>query len=234
MVEARRARPLSAPEVALGHFCSNLSLGLHALAQPLTIVRASLFDGYTDRMSRGELLQLAGTLSLEVERVCSIFSCLQQLVHIEGIKPRLGAIAILPLLVDAVDAVELLFKKSGVVLSSVLPDSCSSVLANKERTLEALSSVILVAHALSSAGETVELIVTPYSKAIQVVIQNINVEAKALSAQASLSLACAGANLLSQQAKFSWRLEPFRVEICFNQVVGGSLEETDKGFPQGL
>ena len=218
MIEKSRVGETTASETSTEYFCSNLSLGLHAVAQPLTIVRASLVKSYTNRMTREELQELTGTLAFEVERVCALFSCLQQLVHIESTKPHLSALPILPLLTYAAEGVDLIYNKSDMLLSSVLPDSCETIVANRERTIEALSGILLIAHSLSHSKETVELIVSPSLKTVRVVVQNVNTQVSALNAQASLNLAVAGANIRSLGATLSWSFQPFRVEMDFQKA----------------
>jgi hypothetical protein len=169
-------------------------------------------------MTRVEIQELASSLSLEVERACGFFGCLQQLVHIESKKPTLRPTAIVPLLVFAADGIDLLYKKSGMFLSSVLPDSCEDILANRERTLVALSIVLLVAHTLSRTGETIELIASSSPRTVQIVVQNVTSRVHALNAQTSLNLALAGANMRSQGVIFSWSLKPFKVEMEFQKV----------------
>jgi hypothetical protein len=112
----------SNPSPALEILCSNLSHGIHAAAQPLTILLASLSKAHTDRMSTEELRELTASSSEEVQRVCTLFSYLQELVIAESIKPKLSATAILPLLASAVEGVQLLFHKQGILLSSTVPE----------------------------------------------------------------------------------------------------------------
>ena len=133
---------------ALETLCSNLSQGLHAAAQPLTVLLASLSKAHTDQMSTEELRELTASSSDEVQRVCTLFSYLQELVVAESIKPKLSATAILPLLGSAVEGVQLLFHQQGIILSSTLSATCPLVLINGPRTLRALSSVLLTVHAL--------------------------------------------------------------------------------------
>jgi hypothetical protein len=195
-------------------FCRNLSQGIHAAAQPLAILRASLDNSYTDRMSTEELRELAANSTLEVERVCTLFSCLQQFVSIESIKPQLSEEPISPLLANLVDGVKLLFEEDGMFLNSMVPDTCKPVLINRARTLQALSSALLVAHAVSRPQETVELIASPSSTdAVLVVVRNMHSNVDALNAEQSLSMALAEANMRSQQASFCWNLQPFNVQI---------------------
>jgi len=205
------------PRSASESLCFNFSQGMHAAAQPLAILRASLDTSYTDQMTREELRELAARSAKEVERVCTLFSCLQQLVSTESIKPQLSEMPILPLLEHVADGVKLLFEQNGVVLNSILPDTCRSVLANRARTLQALSNVLLVAHAVSRAQDTVELIAVSTSPSpVRVVVRNSQLYINAMNAEHRLSMALAEANMRSQQAEFTFSLQPFSVEIDFS------------------
>jgi len=194
--------------------CSNLSQGLHAAAQPLTILRASLSNPDTDRMSAGELRELAAISAVEVERVCKLFNYLRELVRAENTKPHLSSTPILAFLAHVVDGVRLLCEEDGILLNSIVPDACQPVFIDRERTLQALSSVLLIAYGASQAKDTVEVIVTsPTLNTVQIVVQNPNSRVEAINSEARLNLALAEANIRSQQANFSWSLEPFCVRI---------------------
>lgn len=195
-------------------FCLNLSQGLHAAAQPLTILRASLSNPDTDRMSARELKELTAISAVEVERVCKLFDYLRDLVRTENTKAHLSLTPILPLLADVIDGVKLLCKKSGILLNSNMSVTCPPVLIDRARTFQALSSVLLIAHEVSQAQDTVEVIVTsPALNAVQVVVRSLNSRAESMNAEARLDLALAEVNIRSQQANFSWSLEPFNVQI---------------------
>ena len=194
--------------------CSNLSQGLHAAAQPLTILRASLSNPDTDQMSAGELRELMATSAAEVERVCKLFSYLRELVRAENTVPHLSQTPILALLAEVVDGVKLLYEEDGILLNSTAPDTCQSVFIDRARTLQALSSVLLIAHGISQTQDTVEVTVTsPTVNTVQVAVRNLNSHVKPINAEARLGLALAEANIRSQQANFSWCPGPFSVRI---------------------
>jgi hypothetical protein len=186
---------------------------LHAAAQPLAILRASLGGDHTDRLTADELRELVVASGVEVERVCTLFSGLQQLVSTESIKPHLSAIQIAPMLVHVAEGVDLLFKDNGMLLSLELPETCLPVLIDSARTQQALSSVLLVAHSVSRAPDTVELIASPIAAGFRVVVRNLNSQVGAVSAEARLGMAIAETSFRSQQAVFSWSLKPFNVQI---------------------
>ena len=194
--------------------CSNLSQGLHAAAQPLAVLRAGLSNLDTDRMSVGELRELTAISATEVERVCTLFSYLRELVRAESTKPELSATPILALLAHVVDGVKLLYEEDGIILNSIVPDTCPPVFIDRTRTIQALSSVLLIAHGVSRAQDTVEVIVTsPTENAVRVVVRNFNSRVESFNAEARLSMALAEANIRSQQANFSWCPQPFSVRI---------------------
>jgi hypothetical protein len=193
--------------------CSNLAQGIHAAAQPLAVLLASLSKDYTDRMNADELRELTASSAAEVKRVCTLFSCLQELVMAESIKPQLSPTPLVPLLAYAADGVNLLFQQDGISLRSVLPDDCPPVLIHRARTLQALSRVLLIVHGLSRAQDTVELIASASANVVQITIQNLNLSAAMINAEARLSMAVAEANMRSQQAGLSVTLRPFTVCI---------------------
>jgi hypothetical protein len=205
----RSSESSSASEI----LCSNLAQGIHAAAQPLAVLLASLSKDYTDRMNTDELRELTASSAAEIKRVCTLFSCLQQLVLAESIKPQLSPTPLLPLLAYAADGVNLLFQQDGICLRSVLPDTCPPVLIHRSRTLQALSRVLLIVHGLSRAQDTVELIASAFADGVQIVIQNLNLSADPINAETRLSMAVAEANMRSQQARLSLILQPFTVCI---------------------
>jgi hypothetical protein len=209
------------PKSASETLCLNLARGLHAAAQPLAILRAGLDKSYIDTMNAQELRELAASSALEVERVCSLFSWLRQLVSVESIKPHLAETPLPPLLANAADGVNLLFERDGMTLRSTMPAGCSQVFISRERTLQALSSVLLVAHSVSHPRDTIDLTASsPSSHAARIVVQNTHSYVDALNAEQSFCMALAETNMRSQEASLSWSLRPFGVQIELPQAPG--------------
>jgi hypothetical protein len=122
--------------------------------------------------------------------------------------------SILPILDHVTGGVNLLFEQDGIFLTSKVDDSCQPVLINRARTLQALSSVLLIAHGVSGFRDTVELIASPsISHGVQIIVRNVNSCIDAMKAEANLGMALAEANIRSQHAKLSWSLRPFIVQI---------------------
>lgn len=218
MSDGTRGSKPTQPEAALRALCANLSKGLHAVAQPLAILRASLGSDIAGSMNPMELRQLAESSASEVERVCELFSCMQQLVHLEAASARLSATQILPLLAEAAQGVDLLFEEDGMALRSSMPQDCDPVLIDKRRTMQALSSVLLTAHSVSQSPDTVELIASPRADGVRVVVRNPASRLEGMKTEWSLNMALAEANLRSQNTGFSWNLSPFHVQMDFRKA----------------
>jgi hypothetical protein len=151
---------------------------------------------------------------MEVMQLCTLFKCMRELVIAESDEPELSAMPILPLLVRVMDGVNLLYIKDGMLLSLMMPDTCQPVLIDRERTLDALTTVLLIAHGMSRAQDTIELIASSRSaKVVQVIVRNVKSYAPEMNAEASLGMALAESNIRSQKAKFSLSLQPFSVQI---------------------
>jgi hypothetical protein len=213
MISNSRPRESSAPKSASENLCSNLTRGMHAAAQPLTVLLASLSKGLTDGMDADELRELTASSAVQVQRVCTLFDCLQELVISESIKPRLSPTPILPLLDQLAQRVNLLFQHDGISLSATVPDTCQPAFIDRARTLQALSTVLGTAHAVSTPGDTVELIASSSADGVRIVVRNLSSSIDLLNADASLSIAVAEAKMRSQHAGFSWSLRPFTVQI---------------------
>lgn len=214
MTSKRETSESSVQRSALKNLCSNLAVGLHAAAQPLTILRANLDRCQSDRRIVSESRELVEDSVMEVMQLCTLFKCMRELVIAESDEPELSAMPILPLLVRVMDGVNLLYIKDGMLLSLMMPDTCQPVLIDRERTLDALTTVLLIAHGMSRAQDTIELIASSRSaKVVQVIVRNVKSYAPEMNAEASLGMALAESNIRSQKAKFSLSLQPFSVQI---------------------
>jgi hypothetical protein len=213
MISNRRAVSTEVPPAASETILSQLLQGMHSTAQPLTILLASLSNANTDQMNTVELRRLTESSAVQVQRVCTLFRYLQQLILVETTKARLCSTPILPLVAHVVEGVDLLFRKAGVSLSLSMPGRCQPVLIDRARTIQALTSVLLIAHAVSRAADTVDLILASTPDMVQIMIRNLNSRATRMNAEGSLSMAVVEANICSQQAGFSLTLQPFEVQV---------------------
>jgi signal transduction histidine kinase len=199
--------------------CASLAQGLHAAAQPLTILLAGLGQSNTRGMQTEELRELTASSAVEVQRVCALFHGLQQLVVAESIPPSLSLTRFPPLLLHVAEGIGLLLEQDGMHLKTVLPETCPPLLLDRERTAQALANVLLAAHAVARPHDTVEAAVScPGAHIVRVVIRNDAAGSDTMPAACGLGMAVAEANIRSQRGLFSWSLRPFRVLIELRQA----------------
>ena len=215
MIDGSTSGEPAAPGSAFATLCSNMSQGLHAAAQPLSILRASLGGGLADRLNIEELRELTASSAVEVERVCRIFSLLQHLLSAESTKPLLTATPILPLLADATEGVIRMFEEGGMSIGTEVAEACPLALINGTKTLQALSCILLAAYAVSRAGDTIELISSSSPDTVQVIVRNLDSEVDAVAAEVRLSMALAEANIRCQRGILTWIPRPFSAQIEF-------------------
>jgi hypothetical protein len=197
----------------LNALCSNLSEILHAAAQPLTILRASFYEGSTDRMTLEDLREQAARSAREIERVCVFFGFLQELAQIESNRPQLSPTELAPLVDHVVEGVGLLFAKERVHISVNVPSTCGFVLVDPERTSRALLSILLIAHSVSRPTDSVELIASDRNSAIQLIVRNARGNGDAMKVESRIGMNIAQTNFESQRAVLSWCPQPFGVLI---------------------
>jgi hypothetical protein len=174
---------------------------------------ASLCKGHTDGLNVDELRALTARSAIEVQRVCGLFSGLQELVIAESSMPDLSETVIASLLAEVVDGMSQLFENDGMRLCSTVKDACAPVLIDRARTYQALSSVLLVSHTLASPRDSIGLVTSPSRRGIEIEVRNPGSFRQACSPEANLGMALAEANIRSQQGGFWWGLQPFTVRI---------------------
>lgn len=196
-----------------GMLISSLLDGMHAAAQPLTLLRACLSKEHTRSMSQGELRKLVIQSADEVERLCSLFSYMQQLIVIESSKPKILSEQLTALFSQVIEGIELIFKESEMHLLCTMPISCPNIFIDGSRTRQALTSVLQVVHSISKISDTIEVVATCSAEIVRVTVANSQSFVPTLKTEARFRLALAEANIRSQQGRFTWRLQPFSAEI---------------------
>jgi signal transduction histidine kinase len=193
--------------------CNNLMEGMHSAAQPLAILRARFYPDYIETMDKGQLRELALSASSQVERLCTLFNYLQQLLAAASTEPKLAPADIATLVENTVEGVELFFLDSKMAIRSTVPAESGLVMADKSRTQQALSAVVLIAHHLSAAGQTVEVSVMPTPDAVEVNVLNSASTIDVMTGESKLGMAVAETHIRSQGGDFAFSLHPLQISI---------------------
>jgi hypothetical protein len=207
------SQELEIPSAAEGEerarFLGNMSEGLHALAQPLTILRTSVMASAApgvDALKQRRYLDLS---SQQIERACDLFEILQDLVIASQIEADHASIELADLLSAVAKSQRAALEASGVELRMVAPSGLPAVLGDATRTLQALSAALKLAASVSSAGDVVELVVSTRRQCVELIIRTDRVHGRPLNSSERLSLTLAQANILSQRGAYEYTEDPF-------------------------
>jgi hypothetical protein len=201
------------PSVAEGEerarFLANMSEGLHAMAQPLTILRSSVAASAApgvDALKQRRYLDLS---SQQIERACCLFEFLQDFVIASQIEADCVPIELADLLASVANDQRAALEASGIELSVVTPSGLPTVMGDVTRTRQALSAGLKFAASVSVAGDVVELLASASHGHVELIIRNDRVHGRPLNSSERLSLSLAEANILSQQGEYEYAEDPF-------------------------
>jgi hypothetical protein len=215
-----RSDPLeNGPSIAvrddeLGRFCATMAEGLHALAQPLTILRSTVAASIAPSVTPAGQQRYLELSTQHVERTCSLFECLQELVIASQTEAECGPYELPELLAPVIEDQEAALRSSEIELRVTAPDALPPVRGDAARTLQALFAALKIAASVSSAGDVIELPVTARDGLVELNIQNKRIHGRRLNSSERLSLALAETNIRSQRGQYEWAEDPFRVSMA--------------------
>lgn len=215
------AAPHDISQPAFDAFCANLLKGLHAAAQPLTILRAGLSADCTGRMNLADLREMTDTAAGEIDRLCELFSNLKQLIQAERFPANCTEIALMPLLEKTL--LELRQQIPNLQLS--VPESLPPILAEPKDAAQVLTLALRTARAVSDNEGTLELDARPADNTVEIIVRNPSLNLHALTAEYSLAVALAEARMHSQGGSLHCALKPFSVTITFRIAHTENKEE---------
>lgn len=214
------AAPRPADGLSTADFCANLSCGLHALAQPLSVLRSVLDQNYIEELASEDLKDTVALAAREVERSCRIFSCLQQLLRIERAQAEIAACDLGLIAVRAAADVALLFTDSEMRLKTELEADSPRVQMDPEWTLQALTGLLLAVHSVARAQDTVAIEVVQAAAGVaRLAVKVVDFDLDVVSQDFGLHLALAEAAMRGQRAGFRLLQKPFAVEMEFQHAL---------------
>jgi hypothetical protein len=192
-------------------FLANMAEGLHTLAQPLTILRASVNASAMPNLNPAKQQHYLEISLQQIERACVVFDSLQELVIASQAQGHRAAIDLPALVARAVDLRRTTFQASGVEIRMIEQDWLPYAFGDEARTLQALGCGLEIAASLCAPGDIVELLVDCHDGHIESTIRNDRNHGRLISSAQRLSLLLAETNILNQQGKWSFIADPFSI-----------------------
>lgn len=195
-------------------FCSELAEGLHALAQPLSVLRSAvelLVLAERTGFDRQRYLEITAQ---QTKRTCEMFSSIQDLLvsatkHADRVELDFWSLAT-PIIEDQ----KSLSQGLGIGIAAARREGTDPVFGDARRTEQAISAVLESALSISSRGDVLELTGLQAGGFFEFTVQNARNHGKGMNSTQRLNLSLAKANILSQQGRYHFAEDPFCVSFA--------------------
>ncbi|HTV16369.1 MAG TPA: hypothetical protein VME68_16745 [Acidobacteriaceae bacterium] len=190
-------------------FHDELMNGLHAVAQPLTILRAAmemLSRSGAPGIDRKHYLEIS---TEQVVRACDLFSAVQDLVASNVTKAQHASFDLGEVLEPVIEAHAARMQARGVGLAVVRPEPWQKVTGDADRTEQAFRAMLNTALSLASHGDVIEIYTSRAAEFAEITVKHPQRHGKGLNSSDRLSLSLAEVNIVSQLGKYRCAPDPF-------------------------
>lgn len=193
-------------------FYADVADGLHAMAQPLTVLRSAVemlcFPGAV--VNRDHYLRLSAE---HLERTCSLFSALQSLVVARVLQAKRTRLDFWEIVAPVLQDHDLAMRPAGIGLAVAPRCGADLFCGDAERTEQAFAGILSATASLASRGDVIEISTAETKGFVSVTIQNSRGHKRRIDSSQRLSLSLARANILSQQGRFELMEDPIRTTL---------------------
>lgn len=202
-------------------FFGEVADGLHALAQPLTILRSAIgmlnFSNGTG-IDRQRYLELS---ERQMDRTCALFASLQNLLA-SKVEPVVRAeVNPTEMLTRIVDERSISMGDLGVGAVMALAEGLPLVYCDAERTEQAVYAALQTATLVCARGDVVEVGASQHDNWFEFTVRGLEEQRRRPDSSGRLYLSLAKANVLSQGGKFGLSENPFQVSLAVPVLKAG-------------
>lgn len=227
----RSAGSVAAPEAVdpeQARFYADLVNGLHAMAQPLTILRSAIEVLALPQAAAIDQRRYLEISAKQVARTCGMFASLQDLVEVRIIEAQQARFDLWELLSPLVEDQRRLFLTAGIGIAAARSGPWAASWGDAGRTEQALLALLKTAGSVSASGDVIELRAELADGFVELTLENTRKHGKRIDSSDRLSLSVAEANILSQNGRYAVIEDPFRVSLAL------PIEEFDRACEAGL
>jgi len=195
-------------------FCTELADGLHALAQPLTILRsaiAMLALSKEDGTAGERYLSMS---MRQIERTCQLFSSVQGLLAAKMVPAERETIDIGSVLRQVINDHSQAVEARGIDLIAASFKSSGMVFGDRRRTELAIAAAFETAVSVSSAGDVIKVDASPSDGLLEISFESTGGLDNIVTSLDRLNVSLARTNILSQQGQYQFTQEPFRISLA--------------------
>jgi len=195
-------------------FRASLSSCLHAMGQPLTVLRCTAAVSAAQGIPAETLQRYLCTSAEQVQLLCCLFDCLRDLVDSGQLGGEPSPMEVSQLLSFVVEEQTPSLQASGLAIDVRIPAELhSTMLADMNRSLKALTSVLRIAASVSAQGDAIEVAAAPKNGGVELIVQNQRAHRRSFTALERVSLEVAEAIIRNQDGDFVCSGDPFCVSM---------------------
>lgn len=202
------------PPSELDVFRRQVNDGLHAMAQPLTVLRSAVAMLSRPQIAEATRLDYLELASAEMERTCRLFADLSGLIAAASSEAVQSQFDLWSLLAPLIDACEAMLREIPAEIRLSAPGLRATILGDAERTEQALSAVTMVMIAAAAPGDLVQVETTCRDGFLRLAFRNERSSHRQVSSADRLKLSVARASVLSQQGTFTFSEHPLLVTVA--------------------
>jgi light-regulated signal transduction histidine kinase (bacteriophytochrome) len=195
-------------------FFAEVADGLHALAQPLTIVRSAIAMLALAKEGDADCGRYVDLSSRQIERACKLFASVQELLASKTTLAEPEPIDCEKLLRRIVEDRTRSLDERGIQLVTTAPALPCLAFGDRNKTEQALSVAFETAVSVSLQGDVVKVDASAFDGFVEFAFQSSHKQDNDLKSSDRLNLSLAKANILSQQGRYSFTREPFRISLA--------------------
>lgn len=198
----------------LSLFFADMTEGLHAMAQPLTILRSSIPALAAVNVSPAKQRRYLELSIRQVQRACSLFDCLQDLVVASQTPADCEPIDLSAMVAAVVEGQQAALQELGVELRVQLPGDLPLALGDTARTRQALTAGLAAAALVSVSGNVIYITAAACNQHVELILKIDGIHGIRLESHERLNLRLAQTNMLSQQGNYECTEDPFRIRLA--------------------
>lgn len=187
---------------------AGLKNGLHAMAQPLTVLRGALGAWKLRGATGAESDRYLNMSTMQVERMVGLLSCLQDVLDPADGEPKRVKIDIGELTGHVIEDMTSDLRGWGIGIEATELDRPIRIHGDADRTERAIRAALRTASSVTSPGGSIRLSVRPGDDLVEVIVKHTAKHGKNLSFADRLNLSLVETNIRSQGGEYRFVEDP--------------------------
>jgi len=195
--------------------CEDFAFTLHAMAQPLTVLRGALGALSLQGASASDANRYVELSNAQVERLCSLMSGMSMLLDGHQTEAICAPTKLEELIAAATETGDGDLRRFSLRISVPKVDHTIQILADPARAEDAIGAVLAAISTASTHGDEIYLTVELRDGFADVIVHAMRANEAKLTSIDRLRLMVAEASVRSQRGVFEFSPDPLRVSLKF-------------------